>query len=88
MSKKLAISGALALLTLGTGCFGPTQVLVSQRYSGARVVRYTIEPTGQSTEKSGQLYNLRVRLCQAEGANDTQCQDSVLLENVQPRSVY
>jgi len=78
----------IALLTAVGGCAGPTQVLVSQRYTGERVVRYTIEPTGQSTEKSGQLYNLRVRLCGVDGASDKQCQDSMVLENVQPRSVY
>lgn len=79
----------LILVAASAGCAGPTQVLVSQRYAGERVARYTIEPTGQSTEATGALYNLRVRLCGVEGnGSDTQCQDSMVLENVQPRSVY
>ena len=79
----------LILVAASAGCAGPTQVLVSQRYTGERVARYTIEPTGQGTDTTGALYNLRVRLCGVEGNGaDKQCQDSMVLENVQPRSVY
>ncbi len=88
MHSKIAALFALTFV-LAAGCARPTQILVSQRYAGERVVRYTIEPTGQSTEKTGQLFNLRVRLCGVENAgNDTACKDSMVLENVQPRSVY
>lgn len=87
--STLKISLFILASSLFSGCFGPTQVLVSQRYAGSRVVRYTIEPTGQATKDSGQLFNLRVRLCGVERSGaDSGCQDSMLLENVQPRSVY
>ncbi len=85
-TKQIALGFLTAVLF--SGCAGPTQVLVSQRYAGERVVRYTIEPTGQATKDSGQLFNLRVRVCGVEGGTDSRCQDSMVLENVQPRSVY
>jgi hypothetical protein len=86
-TKSIALLFPLAALL--TGCAGPTQVLVSQRYAGERVVRYTIEPSGQATKETGQLYNLRVRICGVESSGtDSNCKDSMVLENVQPRSVY
>lgn len=83
------VFAALVLVAASAGCAGPTQVLVSQRYAGPRVVRYTIEPTGKGSDTTGALYDLRVRLCDVEGdGSDKQCQDSMVLQNVQPRSVY
>lgn len=92
-NKRIALFFVSAFLmsAMLAGCAGPTQVLINQKYASGRVVRYTIEPSGESTEDSGQLFNMRVRLCDlaSDGSTaESRCQDSMVIENVQPRSVY
>lgn len=87
MLKRLSILWVLAL-PLGA-CAGPRQILIHQKYVDDRVVRYTLEPSIDGDENQGAVYNLHSRLCDVQDASvETACQDSLILENVKPGSVY
>ncbi|HEX7481555.1 MAG TPA: hypothetical protein VF331_27370 [Polyangiales bacterium] len=87
-TMTLGLLLGLLLLALTAGCT-PPPVLIAQGFAGERVVRYTIQKNPQGDKETGQLYDLRVRLCnQGEDASDSNCQDTMLLENVKPQSVY
>ncbi len=88
MRNKSFALGLVVGLFLVCGC-APQQVLIAQGFAGERVVRYTIQKNAQGDEKSGDLFDLRVRLCnQGDDGSDSNCQDTVVLENVKPQSVY
>lgn len=74
-----------------TACATPTY-LVGQRFSsgqGSRYARYTISPTAATSNSDGRLYDLSVRLCdQQEDGASSHCKDSLVLQNVVPRTVY
>jgi hypothetical protein len=71
------------------GCSVTPPRVVAQGYVGDRVVRYSWEPTGERGDEAGRLYALKVRICnqRSDGA-ETNCMESVILENVQPLSAY
>lgn len=86
--KKIYGFGLLALLV---GCASPQKVLIQNNYIGAtKSAKVLILDSGKddpSTKK--RLFNLFVRNCDinADGA-EANCKDTVILENVDPSSVY
>jgi hypothetical protein len=88
LNKTITLGLGLLLLALAAGCT-PPQVLIAQGFAGERVVRYTIQQNAEGTKDTGTLYDLRVRLCnQGNDGADSNCQDTMLLQNVKPQSVY
>lgn len=87
MKRTWLWAAALMLLALCGGC-APPQIVVAQGFAGQHVVRYTIQNSGQ-TQNDEALFNLGARICtQGEDGSDQNCKDSLLLENVKPRSIY
>jgi hypothetical protein len=63
--------------------------VVAQGYVGERIVRYSWEPSGQRGDEAGRLYALKVRICnQRRDGAETNCMETVILENVQPLLPY
>lgn len=89
--RTLYSLGALAFLTLGVGCAAPQKVLIQNNYVGptksAKVLILDSGKDDPSTKK--RLFHLFVRNCDL-GADGTEsnCKDTVILENVDPGSVY
>ena len=80
----LSIAAALQL-----GCSTPAAQLFAEGYVGDRVVRYIWQPTGARGDEAGRLYSLRVRICyQRPDGTETNCTQTVILENVQPLGSY
>ncbi|MBI2374041.1 MAG: hypothetical protein HYV07_08585 [Deltaproteobacteria bacterium] len=89
MKNKLAFALLGFFALAGTGCVTSPNVLIGQGFVSERVVRFAIQPTGQGTQETGALFNLLMRMCNASDNGTTdQCKDTLLLENVMPRSVY
>jgi len=92
MSKMILAS--MVLLAAGLSACTPPQVMIGHRFSGrhgdgTRVVRYAIEPSGQSTDETGSLYNLFVHICgQNDDGTEDNCKETLVLDNVVPGSVY
>ena len=86
--RKIYGFGLLALLV---GCGSPQKVLIQNNYIGpnksAKVLILDSGKTDPASKKK--LFNLYVRNCDinADGA-EANCKDTVILENVDPGSVY
>ncbi|MBI4820601.1 MAG: hypothetical protein HY791_30330 [Deltaproteobacteria bacterium] len=88
MKTKIAFA-LLGFAVAASGCVTSPNVLIGQGLVGERVVRFAIQPTGQGTQETGQLFNLLMRMCNAnDNGTTSECKDTMLLENVMPRSVY
>lgn len=86
--KKIYGFGLLALLV---GCGSPQKVLIHNNYVGpTKTAKVLILDSGKedpSTKK--RLFNLFVRNCDmSPDGSETNCKDTVILENVDPSSVY
>lgn len=84
----IKLIASIAVVWTLAGCT-PPPVLIAQGFTGDRVVRYTIRNVGAGTDDTGNLYDLSVRLCnQSDDGSDQNCQDTLILQNVYPGSVY
>jgi len=81
MLKKL---GALALVALFvTACGPPPKVMVDQAFMGdKRTVKMLMQRNASGTFDQG------LRVCTIEKGQETQCKDTLVLENVTPGSLY
>lgn len=74
--------------TLSVACAPPPKVMTSHQYLGeTRSAKTLIQQSGQGND-DGQLYNYFLRVCDLNTSSEQQCKDSLILENVTPRSVY
>lgn len=86
---RLATAVAAGLTIFMSAC-GPSKIMVSDSFLGEdKMIKELIQPTGQSTDESGALYDYFLRVCDInhETLENTNCQDSVVIENVIPRSL-
>ena len=86
--RKLYGFGVLALLV---ACGSPQKVLIHNNYIGAtKTAKVMLLDSGKedpATKK--RLFNVFVRNCDiGETGAETQCKDTVILENVDPSSIY
>jgi hypothetical protein len=83
--KLVAASSLCAALV---GC-GTPRYLVGDTFTGSRTSKTILMPTANATDKKEVLYNYVVRLCDvdAEGV-ESNCNDTVVLENVIANSIY
>lgn len=90
--KKLALIGLpVVLLALIEGCGPPPRILTSQDFLGeAKVFDEIMQASGQQDPSSKQqLFNFSVRVCTVEAnATGSNCKDTPVLDNVDPRSIY
>jgi hypothetical protein len=80
--------GLGVILASAVACAPPPKVMTSHQYLGeARSAKTLIQQSGKGTD-DGQLYNYFLRVCDLNTSTEKQCKDSLILENVTPRSVY
>lgn len=83
--RTLALGATIAS---AIACAPPPKVMTSHQYLGeTRSAKTLIQQSGKSTEDA-QLYNYFLRVCDLNVSTEKQCKDSLILENVTPRSVY
>ncbi len=69
-------------------CAPPPKIMTSHQYLGeTRSAKTLIQQSGQANDDE-QLYNYFLRVCDLNTSSEKQCKDSLILENVSPRSVY
>lgn len=81
--RALLFVGA-ALLSLASACV-PPQVMISNYPLGNRMVRFSMQ---RSPQVPG-TFNLFMQACNLQpNAATTECRQSLVLENVNPRTIY
>jgi hypothetical protein len=92
-SLPLVLSALAAATTLAaTGCSGPPKVLVEHSYATTdRSIETYIQKSGAavgSGKDKTELFNVFVRVCNQDASNTMAgCKDTLILENVNPRSL-
>lgn len=77
----------LILLTFTTSACAPRPVLIRQEIIGGKSVKHVLVLT--HAEDDVELYDYIMRVCNYDGQDrETDCVDSVVLENVLAKSVY
>ena len=90
MNRFLVVSLSAALFSL-VGCGSPQKVIVQNNFvGGSKTAKVLILDSGKedpSTKK--RLFHVYVRNCDIESeGTETNCKDTLVLENVDPSSVY
>jgi hypothetical protein len=95
MNQALIDIGRFALgavlLASAAACAGvPPKVLVAHDFMGSdKSSKLLLQTTGQVDPSSGMLlFNVSIRMCDVAAAGESACQETNLLENVAPGSVY
>lgn len=87
-SSARAILGLLAL-SLASACAGPPKVMTSHQYLAKnRSAKTLLQESGEQAGEEQKLFNYFLRVCNLEGAQEQKCQDTLVLENVNPNSLY
>ena len=88
MKRLIALSLLVGGTTL-TACGPPPKVLIADDFMGAsKVSKFYIQQSGNVVKKVV-LYNLFLRVCDtAPDGAQSNCKDTVVLRDVNPRSVY
>lgn len=77
-----------ASLVSAIACAPPPKVMTSHQYLGeTRSAKTLIQQSAKGADDV-QLYNYFLRVCDLNASTEKQCKDSLILENVTPRSVY
>lgn len=74
----------VGLLALGTAC-KPRKMLLYETFvpSHAKVARYSVKPVGSAQgAKDVQLSNYYIQVCDVSGKTSTNCQTTLVLENI------
>lgn len=87
MRQILILVLAIGLLSL-LSC-GPKKVVLSNRYlSSSKTVKTLMLPSSKAA-KDTKLFHYFIRVCDLdEMGKETNCQDTLVLENVNPASLY
>ncbi len=81
---RVMLFASAALLSLASACI-PPQVMISNAPLGARMVRFSMQ---RSPQVPG-TFNLFLQACALQpNATATDCRQSMVLENVSPRTIY
>ncbi|HZF52431.1 MAG TPA: hypothetical protein VE093_27440 [Polyangiaceae bacterium] len=87
-SIRIALVALIALC--GVACGPPPKVLTQQTFIGPdKVYQERIQNTGQtdpSTKRS--LFNFSVNVCDVAETGASNCKETMVLENVDPESIY
>jgi hypothetical protein len=90
--KSLSIIGLSAIaLGMFAGCSPPPRILTSQDFLGdTKVFDEIMQLSGTADPTTKQhLFNFSVRICTVEAnATGSNCKDTPVLDNVNPRSIY
>lgn len=86
-------SGLFALALLGvlatSACAGPPKIMTSHQYlHDSRSAKTLLQESGATAGEEEKLFNYFLRVCSLEGHHEKKCQDTLVLENVTPRSMY
>lgn len=89
VSARASIGLGLLTLLLASACAGPPKVMTSHQYlSENRSAKTLLQENGATAGEEQKLFNYFLRVCNLEGPKEQKCQDTLVLENVSPRSVY
>lgn len=85
-------SSLLVMMVVAAGCSTP-KVLVDHSFLGkTRTAKTLIQRTGSSfgsNKNKSELFNLHMEVCSFDPShNEGRCKDTLVLENVVPRSIY
>lgn len=80
---------ALSSLVLASACAGPPKIMTSHQYlHDSRSAKTLLQESGATAGEEEKLFNYFLRVCSLEGHHEKKCQDTLVLENVTPRSMY
>lgn len=93
MRSRAGSLGRCALALAGFGllsaCAGPPKVMTSHQYlHDSRSAKTLLQESGATAGEDEKLFNYFLRVCSLEGHNEKNCKDTLVLENVTPRSMY
>lgn len=87
--RAALVAGGLLALLLASACAAPPKIMTSHQYlHGDRSAKTLLQESGATAGEDERLFNYFLRVCNLEGHNEKKCQDTLVLENVSPRTMY
>jgi hypothetical protein len=87
--KTAMILLASLVAASAVGCAAPPKVMTSHSYlADKQSAKSLIQDTGITVNDNEKLFNYYVRVCDLGEAVEEKCKDTLILENVTPRSLY
>ncbi len=88
-SRHASLGLGLLALLLASACAGPPKVMTSHQYLAEnRSAKTLLQESAATAGEEQKLFNYFLRICNIEGPKEQKCQDTLVLENVSPRSLY
>jgi hypothetical protein len=92
--KRISLALLAAAASTSIACGPPPKVLVHQEFfppalGEDKIAQESMQLSGQSTDKQ-RLFNYSIRICDVnpQGVAKPTCKETLILENVSPKTIY